>query len=239
MLPLFDSVRDINMLTVLLRMLMATACGTFIGLERSSKNRPAGFRTHILVCIGAATASLTGHYMYLVMNLPADVSRIGAQVITGLGFIGAGTIVVTKRLTIKGLTTAAGLWTSGICGLAIGAGFYEGGLITAALILLTETVFLNLGKQIKHVQEIKLDLIYSQKASLDHTMRCCKDRSIVITDLQIKGDGDAAHSVYHALLSLRPASNISYEDLLEHIQGIQGVRRAVILDKVTEERIAG
>ena len=239
MLPIFDSLRDVTFLTVLIRMLLATVCGTLIGLERSSKNRPAGFRTHILVCIGAATASLTGHYMYLVMQLPADMSRIGAQVITGIGFIDAGAIVVTKRLTIKGLTTAAGLWTSGICGLAIGAGFYEGGLITAALILLTETVFLSLGKKIKHFQEIKLDLIYSQKASLDHTMRCCKDRGIVITDLQIKGDSDSVHSIYHALLSLRPASNISYEDLLDHILEIKGVRRATILDKVTEERIAG
>ena len=77
MLPIFDPLREITFLTVLARMLIAAACGTAIGLERSSKNRPAGFRTHILVCIGAAAASLTGHYTYLVMHLPADISRIG------------------------------------------------------------------------------------------------------------------------------------------------------------------
>ena len=128
MLSIFNGLRDINTATILFRMVLAMILGGLIGIERSMKNRPAGFRTHILIIIGATTASLTGHYIYLIMNLPTDMSRLGAQVITGLGFIGAGTIIVTGSKTVKGLTTAAGLWATGIVGLSIGAGFYEGAL---------------------------------------------------------------------------------------------------------------
>ncbi|MBQ3304872.1 MAG: MgtC/SapB family protein, partial [Clostridia bacterium] len=118
MLPLFDGIRALGLGAVAVKTLMACLCGTLIGLERSSKNRPAGFRTHTLVCLAAAMAALTSLYIYLEMKLPSDISRIGGQVITGLGFIGAGTIIITKRMTIKGLTTAAGLWTPGVIGLA-------------------------------------------------------------------------------------------------------------------------
>ena len=90
MLSIFNGLRDINTATILFRMVLAMILGGLIGIERSMKNRPAGFRTHILIIIGATTASLTGHYIYLIMNLPTDMSRLGAQVITGLGFIGAG-----------------------------------------------------------------------------------------------------------------------------------------------------
>ena len=107
MLSVFNNLREINTLTILFRMVLAIICGGLIGLERSVKNRPAGFRTHILIIVGATTASLTGHYIYLNMSLPTDMSRLGAQVITGLGFIGAGTIIVTGQKTVKGLTVGA------------------------------------------------------------------------------------------------------------------------------------
>ena len=134
MLSIFNGLRAVNTLSVAVRMLLALLLGGAVGLERSYKNRPAGFRTHMLVCIGTCTASLTGHYLYLNLNLPADISRLGAQVISGLGFIGAGTIIVTKEHSVKGLTTAAGLWACGIVGLACGAGFYEGAVLTSAAI---------------------------------------------------------------------------------------------------------
>ena len=135
MLTILNGLRDLSFWAILVRMLVAVLCGTLIGLERSSKNRPAGFRTHILVCLGAAVASITGLYLYLGLELPADISRISGQVVTGLGFIGAGTIIITKKMTIKGLTTAAGLWTTGVIGLAIGSGYYELGVLGTALVL--------------------------------------------------------------------------------------------------------
>ena len=150
MLSFFNSFRDINTVNIFFRMVFAVICGGVIGIERSMKNRPAGFRTHILIITGATAASLTGHYIYMILGLPTDMSRLGAQVITGLGFIGAGTIIVTGTRTVKGLTTAAGLWATGIMGLAIGAGFYEGALIGTIAILFTEIV---LGKiKVKRVK---------------------------------------------------------------------------------------
>ena len=141
MLNLFDALRGLSFPCVLLRLVLAFFCGAAIGLERSYKNRPAGLRTHILICVGAAVASTTGLYLYLTAALLADISRMGAQVVSGLGFIGAGTIIVTRNHTVKGLTTAAGLWASGIIGVTLGAGFYEGALAATVLILLTETCF--------------------------------------------------------------------------------------------------
>ena len=116
-----------------MRLACALICGGIIGIERSYKRRPAGFRTHILICIGAAITTLTSQYLYLNMHYFTDMARLGAQVVAGIGFIGAGTIIVTKRQSVKGLTTAAGLWTSAIIGLAFGGGFYEGGILATVL----------------------------------------------------------------------------------------------------------
>ena len=125
MLSCFDFVRDMSFLAVTVRLALAVICGGIIGLEREYKRRPAGFRTHILICLGAAMTTLTSQYLCLEMHFYTDVGRLGAQVIAGIGFIGAGTIIVTKRKQVKGLTTAAGLWASACLGLAIGAGFYS------------------------------------------------------------------------------------------------------------------
>ena len=125
MLSCFDFIRDMDFLAVMCRLLLAMLCGGVIGIEREYKRRPAGFRTHILICLGASMTTLTSQYLFLTMHMFTDVGRLGAQVIAGIGFIGAGTIIVTKRKRVKGLTTAAGLWTSAIIGLVCGAGYVE------------------------------------------------------------------------------------------------------------------
>ena len=128
MLHCLDFAREMTFLGVAVRMLAAVICGGMIGIEREVKRRPAGFRTHILICLGASVTILTNLYLYQALHLETDVSRIGAQVITGIGFIGAGTIIVTKRRRVKGLTTAAGLWLTAGIGLAIGAGLFVVGI---------------------------------------------------------------------------------------------------------------
>ena len=202
MIAALNGLRDLNFLTLLLRMILACVCGAAVGLERSAKNRPAGFRTHILVCLGACVASVTGLYLYLGLGLPTDATRIAAQVISGLGFIGAGTIVVTKRMDIKGLTTAAGLWVTGIIGLAVGAGYYEGGIIGTALVLLTETYLSMLASRIQKRPEYVLRVYYNEKDSLDQVLRHCKDRKMAITSLQIHSV-TVNNSRYSADISLR------------------------------------
>ena len=117
MLSCFDFAREMNFWAIAVRMVLAVVCGGLIGIEREYKRRPAGFRTHILICLGAAITTLTSQFLYLKLNLYTDVARLGAQVVAGIGFIGAGTIIVTNRQRVKGLTTAAGLWTSALIGL--------------------------------------------------------------------------------------------------------------------------
>lgn len=225
MLTLFDGIRATSFCAVLVKMLVACLCGTLIGLERSTKNRPAGFRTHILVCLAAAVAALTSLYIFMDMKLPADVSRIGGAVISGLGFIGAGTIVITKRLTIKGLTTAAGLWTTGIIGLAIGNGYYELGLLGTALVLLTETWLATVGGKIQQSPEYAVELLYNEKTSLDHVLRYCKDNRMSILNLKIHTQEDAEEAQYAAVVSLR--GGLKSEVLLEQVQRMPGIVAAV------------
>ncbi|MDC7243708.1 MAG: MgtC/SapB family protein, partial [Sphaerochaetaceae bacterium] len=112
-----EYLRNFNLLSILVRLVLAMVFGGLIGLERETKRRPAGFRTHILICVGSALTTLTSQYLYLEMHMYTDLARLGAQVIAGMGFIGAGTIIITKRKDVKGLTTAAGLWTTAIIGL--------------------------------------------------------------------------------------------------------------------------
>ena len=234
MISLFNSLRDITFFTVLLRMLIAVACGSAIGIERSIKNRSAGFRTHILVCVGAATASMTGHYLYLVAQLPTDMTRIGAQVITGLGFIGAGTIIVTHKNTVKGLTTAAGLWATGIIGLAVGSGFYEGAVLSTALVLIAELFFANVGQRIHDTPPFRVIINYQYKQSLDHALRYIKDRGIAITALQVSSANDEGIYVYSALLDLRPSSNVHPELLAEHVSAISGILAASVVPETRQ-----
>lgn len=128
------SLQEINVLSIIVRLSMAAVFGGLIGYDRGRKRRPAGFRTHILVCIGSALVMITNQYIIDVMKYNADPTRLGAQVISGIGFLGAGTILITGKQQVKGLTTAAGLWASACMGLAIGIGFYEGALIGCVFI---------------------------------------------------------------------------------------------------------
>ena len=206
---------------MILRMIVATLIGAVIGLERSAKNRPAGFRTHILVCLGSAVAMMTGLYVFLELKLPTDVSRLGAQVISGLGFIGAGTIVVTKKMSIKGLTTAAGLWTTGIIGLAIGAGYFELGIIGMVLVLLAETVFNSIGQRIHHTPEYIVEIFYNEKTCLDQVLRYCKDSRMAIVNLKIHTLDGKRPSLYAAEVKVR--GNTRPDPLTEHISHMAGI----------------
>ena len=222
MFEFLNPLREMTALSVLLRVVIATACGALIGMERSAKNRPAGIRTHILVCFGSALAAIVGQYVYLVLKMPADITRISAQVITGLGFIGAGTIIITKKRTIKGLTTAAGLWVTGIVGITIGSGYFEGGIIGAVLILLTETVFGLLHGNIRRNLEYALELGYKNKNDLDDILRMCKDNRMSITNLRIQSGGNGTESgEYTAVISLRGATKSDY--LITIIETMGGV----------------
>lgn len=136
-----DFLRELNVVTVIIRLVLALLLGGCIGLEREKYRRPAGFRTHILVCIGACMTAMIGIFSVTILGLGGDAGRIPAQVISGLGFLGVGTILVKGRDHIVGLTTAAGLWATGIIGIACGVGFYVGALACTALMMITMMTF--------------------------------------------------------------------------------------------------
>ena len=138
---ILEFLRQLNFWTVLIRLVLCVLVGGFIGMERGRQGRAAGMRTHILVCMGAALAVMIGFYITEMRDITGDPMRIAAQVVSGIGFLGVGTIMLKGRFQITGLTTAAGLWCAAAIGLALGAGFYAGALITFIFIVLSVTIF--------------------------------------------------------------------------------------------------
>ena len=131
---------DFSLLTVIIRLFAAALMGGLIGSERGRHGRAAGLRTHILVCVGAAMTSLTSMYLSEALGFNGDVARISAQVISGIGFLGAGTILIRNSSVITGLTTAAGMWATAAIGVAVGYGFYSGAVIATLIGIFSVTV---------------------------------------------------------------------------------------------------
>lgn len=136
-----------NVITMLIRTILALICGGIIGYDRNVHGAAAGMRTHILVCLGAMIAMSIGQFSAILYE-GVDASRIGAAVVTGIGFLGAGSIIITGRHKIQGLTTAAGLWAAGCIGLAIGISFYEAAIIGTLAVLFTERALRRTSKRI-------------------------------------------------------------------------------------------
>ena len=141
---------------IVFRLFLALLIGGLIGVERGRHRQPAGMRTHILVCLGATLTAMTGLYINDVMQ-NGDVMRLAAQVISGIGFIGAGMIVL-KGSTVKGLTTAAGVWATATIGIALGYGFYIGAGICAVFFLISTTLFALFEKRKRHSEEIYVEI---------------------------------------------------------------------------------
>ncbi|MDD7289393.1 MAG: MgtC/SapB family protein [Clostridiales bacterium] len=133
-LDLIGNLRDLNLLSVCVRLGLAMVFGGTIGFERGIRQRAAGLRTHMLLCVGSASTMLVSQFMYASYGV-GDPARLSAQVISGIGFLGAGTIIITRRNQIKGLTTAATLWATACMGLAVGVGFYECALVMYVLLI--------------------------------------------------------------------------------------------------------
>ena len=222
-----------NFWGVLIRLLLAVICGGVIGIEREHKRRPAGFRTHILVCIGAALTTITSQYLYLEMNLFTDLARLGAQVIAGIGFIGAGTIIITRRRQVKGLTTAAGLWASAIVGLTLGAGYFEAGLIATGLILLVELLLSrfewfimsttrDLNLYVEYRETGPADGEDATEGTLGAIVAYLQEHRVNVGDLQITKSGAAAGNPC-AIFSLELPRKLTHDKLMTALTEIAGV----------------
>ncbi len=142
---IIDFLTEFNAVTVVIRVFLAAVAGALVGLEREFHGRAAGMRTHMMVALGAALAAMIGLFTVKELGVSSDPMRVGAQVISGVGFLGAGTILLRgggSRIT--GLTTAAGLWTAASIGLAVGIGFYVGAFMTVIAAMLTFTLITSL-----------------------------------------------------------------------------------------------
>ena len=157
------------LIRVIFNLLLSVVIGGLIGNERGRHGRAAGMRTHIIVCLGAALTSMMSVYMNKVVGDSGDVFRISAQVVCGVGFLGAGMIILKNNSVITGLTTAAGIWTTSIIGIAIGYGFYIGA-IAAAVFCLGATVLLSKlekGRKFLIVYYIEIDDMYKTNEVID------------------------------------------------------------------------
>ena len=224
MLTFLDPLRDISIASIALRMVAAFLCGGLIGLEREFKRRTAGFRTHILICLGAAITTLTSQYLFLELHYATDMARLGAQVVAGIGFIGAGTILVTRRQRVKGLTTAAGLWAAAITGLCFGAGFYEGGVIATVLILVAELLFSLLEfKLLARIREINLYVECVEAAGLDRVIRLIAEEQIKLQSMEAMRVSGEGHGNTSAIMFLRLPVKYAAETLLLKLHEIDDV----------------
>lgn len=225
MLSFFDFARQPDLLGVASRMILAVFCGGLIGIEREYKRRPAGFRTHILICLGAAITTLTSQYLLLNRHMYTDVARLGAQVIAGVGFIGAGTIIVTKHQHVKGLTTAAGMWTAAIIGLVCGAGYVECALFATAMVLVAELLLIKIEYRFaRKVDDVNLYIEYAHAAAIENIIRQLRERRLPISGLEITriaGEGDEHH--YCAVVTIRATKKQLDEDLICTLNSIEDV----------------
>lgn len=210
MLHCLDFVRDFTQLSMIIRLSVAVICGGIIGIEREIKHRSAGFRTHILICMGAAITTLTSQYLYISASYYTDVARLGAQVIAGIGFIGAGAIIVTKQHTIRGLTTAAGLWCSAILGLACGAGFIEVAILGTLIIILAELVLIRLENMlVSNSSFCKFVVEYREAETLFDVLSLIREKGGTINNIEITKDDGNEGVAFMALISVRLNSSQS------------------------------
>ena len=221
---IINYLREPNIASALFRLTLATICGGLIGIERIRKRRPAGFRTHTLVCIGAALTMIISQYLWSI-GQTTDLSRLGAQVINGIGFLGAGTIIVTGRQQVKGLTTAAGLWASACMGLAIGAGFYFGAIVGCILIVLTTTLLSYFeGKIMSTARNMNIYIEFASTNDIGAIIDMLKKINVRIFDVEITRIRESDGLPPSAIFSIRLPKKLKHADVMAEISSVGGVQ---------------
>ncbi len=220
---------EVNLVSTAIRLLLALICGGILGIERGRKKRPAGFRTYMLVCVGATLIMITNQYIY-TQYPNTDPARMGAQVISGIGFLGAGTIIVTGKNRVKGLTTAAGLWASACIGLSIGIGFYSGAIIGCILIYFVMSALHRLDERMTSSAKImNLYIEVSQMSDVGQFIRFAKEHDIKVRDVELSrskalSDYGVSGETRHALtLTLQLPKRCTHIEIIELISTVEGI----------------
>ena len=215
--------REVTYLAVAIRILCAVILGGLIGLERGLKNRPAGLRTYMLVCTGACLIMLTNQYIFQYFGT-GDPVRMGAQVVSGIGFLGGGTIIVTRHSRIKGLTTAAGLWAAATVGLALGIGFYEAA-ITGGVAIFTIMTLLQRMDNRMHSRAKRIDVYVEldKDVLLGDFLRLVREKDLNISNVQRENSSAKEEVIRAYSATLIAQRRYKHTDLLEQLEQIPGV----------------
>ena len=213
--------REINLVSMILRLFIAAFCGGIIGISRGRRQHAAGMRTHLLVCIGSASVMLTSQFVNSQLGNPGDMLRMPAQVVSGIGFLGAGSIIVTGKRHVSGLTTAAGLWSSSCMGLAAGAGYYECAIVLCVLIYI---VLVSLDRldtsRVKRSRNMSVYLELNNETPLGAVLGDMKGfaRFVGLEAYGSCGDGCRAYA-----LELELVGNIAHGEVITETCMIRGV----------------
>ena len=217
------TIREVTYLAILVRILTAVLFGGLLGLERGMKHRPAGMRTYMLVCVGSCLIMLTNQYLFQTTGT-GDPMRLGAQVVSGIGFLGAGTIIVTKHNQIKGLTTAAGLWSAAGVGLALGVGFYEAAVVAGVAIFTVLTLLQRLDNKMRSkTKYLDLYIEFSQDVSLGALIQNLREIGLEVSDLQNEPASAFDSNSRGLVVSLSAKKRTNHLLLMEQIQKIPGI----------------
>ena len=223
------TIRELTLASILVRILVSIFLGGIIGLERGMKNRPAGLRTYMLVCLGSCVVMLINQYTAQVFGT-GDPVRLGAQVISGIGFLGAGTIVVTSHNQIKGLTTAAGLWASACIGLAIGIGLYEVALIAGLCVFLVLTVLHECDYMLRsRTRMVDVYIELDQSVSMGKFIRSLRERGLEVSNIQREHDSSYSSDVLSFTVTVKGQKKTHQADLGRFLRKQEGVKYLEVL----------
>ena len=218
------AIRELTLFSIVIRILVAIVLDGVIGLERGMKNRPAGLRTYMLVSLGSCVVMLINQYTTQVFGT-GDPVRLGAQVISGIGFLGAGTIVVTSHNQIKGLTTAAGLWTSACIGLAIGIGLYEVALIAGLCVFLVLTLLHEMDYFMRsRTRTLDAYIELDHTITLGKFIRNIREQGLEISNIQREHDVAYDSDVISFTATIKGQKKTHQDELMRLIRRMEGVK---------------
>lgn len=219
-----EVLKELNAVSVTVRLMLSLLCGGILGVERGRKKRPAGFRTYMLVCMGAALVMITNQYITEVYG-GTDPARMGAQVVSGIGFLGAGTIIVTGRNRVKGLTTAAGLWAAACVGLSLGIGFYTGAVVGCVLIFVVMALLQGLDDWVmSSTKVINLYVEFEQMTDVGVFLRFAKEQGFRISDLEMTRANGVEDNGIAILCTLRLPKKKPHAEILQILSAAERVR---------------
>jgi len=201
---------------ILFRLCLAMLLSGVLGMERGTKKRAAGFRTYMIVSMGAALVMITSEYLFKTFQA-GDPTRLGAQVISGIGFLGVGTIISTHRNQVRGLTTAAGLWVSACIGLSVGIGFYVGAVACAGLVLFSMTVLRHCENWFyARSRQINIFAEFVNMQDLGSFLEKVKAAPYVVSDLQVEKNKEAGGWI-GVILTLKASKPAPHQQIIEFL----------------------